>query len=300
MPCKDGGLPALTTPLQGSGDPPRTTGCSLCPAGCRARASTQGPTWGGNQGPHHLLHSAPGALSPKTAIPPWVHTLPSPQPTPAPHKPHTYSQHLQSLCPADPSRSCKPLSHGRASPERRKALTCLQFAPPAQAGREAAGLAQHSLGQSNSPKVQLQLWACNQCFMQPHGRSLGPALMLPVTAGLHCLLNSDSPIVGLPGASQSTLNPAGISSREWQPAQSRATVSPGADMGFAPIQPCPAGSEGETSGSSISQSQQSRSARFHAEVRVALQQASSSLGSGSSPQGSLEPTLLTADPEHRR
>ena len=151
---------------------------------------------------------------PQDCYSPWVPALPSPFPAPpALRKPHTYSQHLQSLRPADPSSSCKPFSHGRVSPERRKALTCLQFAPLDKAGRKAAGLAQHSLGQSNSPEVQLQLWACNQCFIQPHGRSLGPALMLPAAAGLCCPLNSGSPTVGPPGASQSTLNPAGISSR---------------------------------------------------------------------------------------
>lgn len=147
-----------------------------------------------------------------------MHTLPSlhpapPSPSQTPHKHRTYSQRLQSLRPADPSRSCKPFSHGRASPERGKALTCLQFAPPDHTDREAAGLAQHSLGQSNSPKVQLQLWACNQCFTQLYGRSLGPDLMLPAVAGLCYPLNLGSSTVSPPGASQSTLNPAGISSR---------------------------------------------------------------------------------------
>lgn len=194
-------------PAPGEWGPPPTTSCSLCPTVCKARASTQvlPGVAAGTTAPLSLCFRS---SDPQDCYSHWAHALPSPHPSPpAPHKPYTYSQHLQSLCPADPSRSCKPFSHGRVSPERRKALTCLHFTPPDQAGREAAGLAQHSLEQTNSPKVELQLWACNQCFIQAHGRSLGPALMLPVAAGLCCLLNLGSPTVGPPGA-------------EWQPAQS--------------------------------------------------------------------------------
>lgn len=207
MPCQEGWLTALTTQLQGSGAPPQSLAGVSAPQFAKPRPA-----------PRSYLGWQPGTTAPpslcfRSSDPQdcyshWAHAQPSPHPSPpAPHKPYTYSQHLQSLRPADPSRSCKLFSHGRVSPERRKALTCLHFTSPDQAGREAAGLAQHSLGQSNGPKVQLQLWARNQCFIQAHGRSLGPALMLPVAAGLCCLLNLGSPTVGSPGA-------------EWQPAQS--------------------------------------------------------------------------------
>lgn len=123
--------------------------CSLCFTVCRARASSRVLPGA------RVRDSDPGALTPRTAIPLGAHSAKLPSSPSNPPKPHTYSQHLQSLYPADPSSSCKPFSHGRMFPERRKALACLQFAPPEQAGREAATLAQHSLGQSNSPKMHL-------------------------------------------------------------------------------------------------------------------------------------------------
>lgn len=129
MPCWEAGLAALTGRARTFSP---TTGCSLCSTACRARASSQVP-------PEVTVRdSDPGALTPRTVIPLGAHSANLPSSPSNPPKPHTYSQHLQSLYPADPSRSCKPFSHGRMSPERRKALTCLQFASPEQAGRGAA------------------------------------------------------------------------------------------------------------------------------------------------------------------
>lgn len=80
---------------------------------------------------------------------------------------------------------------------------------------EAAGLDLHSLRQSNRLKVQLQLWACNQCFTELHGRSLRPALTLSVFSWAeHCLLSTcQSHHWSSRCFLHSTFNPAGIPSR---------------------------------------------------------------------------------------
>lgn len=107
--------------------------------------------------------------------PPTLHLHPALAEQPAPNR---SQQILQTILPWQSLSGEKESSH-------------LPAVCSSRAEGEAAGLDLHSLRQSNRLKVQLQLWACNQCFTELHGRSLRPALTLPVFSWAeHCLLST--------------------------------------------------------------------------------------------------------------
>lgn len=68
MTCQEGWLTALTTQLQGSGDPPLPLAAVSAPQFAKPGPALRSYL-GWQPGPQHLFHFASGALTPRTAIP---------------------------------------------------------------------------------------------------------------------------------------------------------------------------------------------------------------------------------------